>query len=192
MTTDASRDSVAVTPRPIGSLWLIPLTLGVVRVITGLLALFWPGETVLVVAVLFGVQLLVVGFLRLLQAFLRPGAGTGIRVVDGILGVLFVAVGVLCLRDVMQTVAVLALLLGLVWLVGGMLELVGALAEGPPARWTGATVLSLLTGLVSVVGGLVILAYPGLSLGALAILLGIFLVVYGVAAIVQAFRLRTP
>jgi uncharacterized membrane protein HdeD (DUF308 family) len=46
-------------------------------------------------------------------------------------------------------------------------------------------------GLLSVVAGVVVLVYPGISLATLAIVLGFWLLVYGIMEIVLAFRLRS-
>ena len=45
-------------------------------------------------------------------------------------------------------------------------------------------------GILGIVAGLVVLMYPGPSLWALTLVVGIWLIVLGVAEIVGAFRLR--
>jgi uncharacterized membrane protein HdeD (DUF308 family) len=46
-------------------------------------------------------------------------------------------------------------------------------------------------GLLSIVAGIVVLVYPGISLATLAVVLGLWLLVYGIMEIVLAFRLRS-
>jgi uncharacterized membrane protein HdeD (DUF308 family) len=46
-------------------------------------------------------------------------------------------------------------------------------------------------GVLSVLAGIVVLAYPGLSLYGLAIILGVWLLIFGVMEMVAAFRLRS-
>jgi uncharacterized membrane protein HdeD (DUF308 family) len=48
-----------------------------------------------------------------------------------------------------------------------------------------------VTGILSIVAGLVMLIYPGPTLLVLAIVLGIWLLVYGAMEISLAFRLRS-
>jgi uncharacterized membrane protein HdeD (DUF308 family) len=170
--------------------WILHLALGVVTAAAGLIAIVWPDRTVLVVAVIFGIQLLVGGVLRLLEALLGHGS-SGARAADAVIGVLFVGVGVLALRDLLHTVAALALLLGLMWLLGGLLEIIGALSDGPPSRWSVGTVIGLLTGVVAVAGGVLVLAWPAITLTVLVVLLGISFVVHGLVTIVQAVRMRS-
>jgi uncharacterized membrane protein HdeD (DUF308 family) len=46
-------------------------------------------------------------------------------------------------------------------------------------------------GVLSVLAGLVVLAYPGISLVTLALVLGVWLIIYGVMEIALAFRVRS-
>jgi uncharacterized membrane protein HdeD (DUF308 family) len=45
------------TPLATGSSWIWMLLFGIATVILGLLALSWPGKTIAVIALLFGIQL---------------------------------------------------------------------------------------------------------------------------------------
>jgi hypothetical protein len=182
--------TAAAPPRAGTSLWWLPLTLGVVNIVLGAIVLAWPEATVAVLAVLFGIQLLIGGVLRVARAVLAAGAGAGARAVSAAVGVLFLFVGLLCLQNLMQTVKVLVLLVGLTWLVAGVLDLVGVLGEGPPSRWSAGTGWDLLVGVVSVLAGITVLAFPEASVRTLALLLGLWLLALGAATVVSAFRLR--
>jgi uncharacterized membrane protein HdeD (DUF308 family) len=46
-------------------------------------------------------------------------------------------------------------------------------------------------GIVSVLAGIVILVYPGISLLVLAVVLGIWLIIFGAMQIMVAFRIRS-
>jgi uncharacterized membrane protein HdeD (DUF308 family) len=177
-------------PRAGASLWWVPLVLGLVNIVMGALILAWPEATVAVFAVLFGIQLIVAGGVYLARALLAGDGGTGARVFTAAIGVLFLFVGLLCLQNVMQTVAVLVLLVGLTWVIGGALDIVGALGTGPPSRWTGATAFDLAVGVVALVAGVTVLVYPEISVKTLVVLVGIWLLVLGVVSVASAFRLR--
>jgi uncharacterized membrane protein HdeD (DUF308 family) len=183
--------SIVTPPRSATSLWWLPLTLGVVNIVVGLIAIFWPEVSLAVVGVLFGIQLLIAGVLRLAQVIFTREGETTERVITAAVGVLFLFVGLLCLQNVMQTIKVLALLVGLVWVIGGAVGVIGALASGPPSRWTGVTLWELVVGVVSVLAGVVVLIYPKESVTALAVLLGIWLLVIGIVTVAGAFRLRS-
>ncbi len=169
-----------------GRAWGWVLFFGIVTLAVGLAAIVWPGRTIVVIAVLFGVQLLVWGIFRLVNALAVDDASGGARVLYALIGVLSIVVGVLCLRHVLQTIAMLALLLGLYWVVSGVVELFTAMSHTDlPHRG-----LSMLMGALSVVAGIVVLAAPGISLVTLAIVLGCWLMLLGVLEVATAFRLR--
>jgi uncharacterized membrane protein HdeD (DUF308 family) len=171
----------------IGRHWGWVLFFGIVTVLAGLFTLVWPGRTIVVIAVLFGIQLIVAGIFRFVAAFATDDESGGTRVLLALLGVLSFIVGLYALRHILITVAALALLLGIFWIVNGTVETFTALSHrGMRGRgWT------IFMGLLSVAAGIVVLVYPGISLATLAIVLGFWLLVYGVMEIVLAFQLRS-
>jgi uncharacterized membrane protein HdeD (DUF308 family) len=138
---------------------------------------------VVLVAVLFGIQLLVHGVIQLTRAVATPLLPAAGRWALALLGLLGVVVGVLCLRHPLQTVVVLTLLLGLFWLVEGLAEIVGAVLDGVATH-----VLALLGGVAGAVAGLVVLVWPHPSALVLAVVFGLWLVLYGSLAIVRGWR----
>jgi uncharacterized membrane protein HdeD (DUF308 family) len=171
----------------IGRHWGWVLFFGIVTVLAGLFTLVWPGRTIVVIAVLFGIQLIVAGIFRFVAAFATDDESGGTRVLLALLGVLSFIVGLYALRHILITVAALALLLGIFWIVNGVVETFTALSHrGMRGRgWT------IFMGLLSIAAGIVVLVYPGISLATLAIVLGFWLLVYGVMEIVLAFQLRS-
>jgi uncharacterized membrane protein HdeD (DUF308 family) len=171
----------------VGRHWGWVLFFGIVTLLAGLFALAWPGRTIVVVAVLFGIQLVVAGIFRFITALAADEESGGARALLALLGVLSFIVGLYALRNVLVTIAALALLLGIYWIVNGAVETFAALShKGMQGRgWT------IFMGLLSVAAGVVVLVYPGISLTTLAIVLGFWLLVYGIMEIVLAFRLRS-
>lgn len=171
----------------IGRHWGWVLFFGIVTVLVGLFAIVWPDRTLQVIAVLFGIQLVVAGIFRFVTALAVDEASGGTRVLLALLGVLSFIVGLYALRNVLVTIAALALLLGIFWIVNGAVETFTALSDrGMQGRgW------AIFMGLLSIVAGVVVLVYPGISLATLAIVLGFWLIVFGVMEIVAAFRLRS-
>jgi uncharacterized membrane protein HdeD (DUF308 family) len=84
-------------------------------------------------------------------------------------------------------VVALALLLGIFWVVNGFAEIFNALAhrDQPHRGWTG------FVGVLSILAGIIVLAEPGISLVTLALVLGVWLIIYGVMEIAMAFRVRS-
>ena len=158
---------------------------GAASLVIGALVLAWPDVTVVVIAVLLAIHLLLNGALRLVSSLLTPSLTAERRIVHALVGVLWMAVGVLFLRDVATTVTVLTLLLGLAWLIGGILEVVASFTSAAPG-WSRSRLVDAVTGAIAAVGGVLVLVFPGQSLVALTILAGIWLVVYGATAVVGA------
>jgi uncharacterized membrane protein HdeD (DUF308 family) len=171
----------------VGRHWGWVLAFGIITLLAGLLSLVWPGRTVVVVAVLFGVQLVVAGIFRFVAALASDDESGSTRVLLALLGVLSFIVGLYALRHILITIAALALLLGIFWIVNGAVEAFTALSHrGMQGRgWT------IVIGLLSVVAGVVVLVYPGISLATLAVVLGFWLLVFGIMEIVLAFQLRS-
>jgi uncharacterized membrane protein HdeD (DUF308 family) len=169
------RNDVADVLAGVGRHWGWVLAFGIVTLLAGLLAVAWPGRTLVVIAVLFGVQLVAAGVFRFVAAFAADEASGATRVLLALLGVLSFVVGLYAVRHVLVTLAALALLLGIFWVVNGTVEAFTALSHrGMPGRgWT------VLVGLLSVLAGIVVLAYPGISLATLAVVLGFWLLVLG-------------
>ena len=172
----------------VGRHWGWVLGFGCVTFVLGILALAWPGRTLIVVAVVFGAQLVVMGIFRFVSAFASSDLTGGTRVLLALLGVLSLIIGLYAVRHILVTLLALALLLGIFWVVNGAVELFSALSHrGMPGRgWTA------FMGILSVVSGVIVLAYPGISLRVLAVVLSIWLLVYGVMLILLAAQIRSP
>lgn len=171
----------------LGRHWGWVFAYGVLTLLAGVFVLAWPGETLLVLAVLFGVQLIVSGIFRFVAAFASDDLTGGTRVLLALLGVLSVIIGLWAVRHVLLTLLALIVFLGIFWVVNGVIDVFAALAHrGMPARgW------SVLMGLLSAVAGIIVLGFPGLTLLGLAVILGIWLLVFGVMEMSAAFRLRS-
>lgn len=171
----------------LGKAWGWFLAFGVISVVAGLAAIFWPGSALLAVAIVFGAYLVVGGIFRLVGAFAVPGESGWVRALMALLGLLSLVVGLYLLRHPVYTILIVALLLGLYWMIHGVIELFVAIghSEMPRRGWT------IVTGILSVVAGAIVFFYPDISLLALTIVLGVWLIVYGVILIVSALGLRS-
>lgn len=171
----------------LGRHWGWVLAFGLITFAAGIAVLVWPGETLLVVAVLFGIQLIVAGLFRFVAAFAIADLTGGTRTLFALLGVLSVIVGLWAVRHVLLTLIALIVLLGIFWVLNGAIEIFAALShrDMPERGWMVAM------GVLGVIAGVIVLAFPGLSLVGLAVILGIWLAVYGVMEVVAAFRLRS-
>lgn len=159
--------------------WAVALTTGVLSTLLGIAIVVWPKATVEVVAVLVGINFILMGIYRIAQAIVVSEARGGTRALLAVLGVLSLVIGVLALRHLLQTVEVLAILFGLFWLIVGVIELV-TVSSSPMVSGRGAAIgLAIL----SMLAGIAMLAFPGMTLLALTWILGFWLITWGVLTI---------
>ena len=177
---------VAASDAPLGwgGSWLWMLLFGVATMVLGLLALAWPGKTIVVIAILFGIQLLISGLFRTVLSLTTPGQH---RVWHLLVGILSIVAGVLCLRDLFQTIQLLVLILGIYWIINGVLDFFGGLANRDlPNRW-----VTVFSGVFGFAAGVLVMSYPGLSLLTLTWILGAWLIVLGMMEVLGAMQLRS-
>ena len=168
-------------------LWKSVLGQGLIGVVLGAVVLVWPGKSVLVAAVLFGVYLLASGIAQAIAAFTVDGAGSN-RVLLFVSGALSILLGVYAFHDFNDGAAVwvLATWIGIGFLFQGVAETVLAInyKELPERGW------HIFSGLLSTLAGIVVIALPFDSIVALAIVTGAWLVVIGISQLVWAVKAR--
>jgi uncharacterized membrane protein HdeD (DUF308 family) len=163
--------------------WQATLVVGTLTLIIGLVVSFHPTGSLNVVAVLLGILMILSGIFHLIRMF---DSNEMHRVWLGIAGLMFIVVGVVLIRHLDLSRAVIGLVIGITWIVQGLTALIGGVAgdvrEGR-AWW-------IPFGVVSVIAGLVVASAPASSLNVLAVLLGIWFVIMGIFEIVGALMLR--
>ena len=172
--------------RAVGGSWGWILAFGVLTTIAGIVVVSWPGETLLVIAVLLGIQIIVSGIFRLVASFAVPGEAAGARILLALIGLLSIGVGIILLRNVIDSLEILALVIGVFWILHGLVEILMAISD-PSLPRRG---LVGFTGAIGVIAGIVLIGDPDISLVTLAWISGFWLIVYGVSQIFLAFRAR--
>ncbi|WP_344398462.1 HdeD family acid-resistance protein [Streptomyces longisporus] len=171
----------------IGDAWLWALGWALATLVPGVVVLVWPQETLHVLAVVIGLHFLLGGAFSFVSAFSRSYGDSGSRLMRILLAFGSVLVGVVCLRHPLQTIAVLSLVVGVFWLLSGLVTVYIAVAD----RGRAHRGLTFGTGALGVVAGIVVLGYPAESAVALARLLGLWLVLLGAAEVAVALVLRS-
>ncbi|MBF6175012.1 HdeD family acid-resistance protein [Nocardia blacklockiae] len=183
MTT--TRDLEGSLPQLARRAWQMIAATGVLSVLLGVLVLAWPGPTLVVAGALFGIYLVVSGVLQLVAAF-GEHAPPGLRALAFISGALSLILGFFCFRDVLESILLLALWIGIGWMFRGVTLLMAALSDpAVPARGWQA-----FFGLVVVAGGVVLIVSPIRSLTALTLVTGWWLIALGIVEIAHAIRMR--
>jgi uncharacterized membrane protein HdeD (DUF308 family) len=170
----------------VGRHWGWMMAFGTITVLAGIVVLAWPGPTLVVLAILFGIELVVLGIFRFVAAFGHDLTGPT-RILYALLGVLSLIIGLYALRHILITLLALALLLGIFWVVNGAVELfaAGSHREMPHRVWTS------VMGVFSIFAGLVLLVYPGLSLFVLSVIVAVWLLLFGLMEISVAAQIRS-
>ncbi len=173
-------------PSLLPHLWKTTLISGILALILGVLALAWPGKTIIVAAIFFGAYLLVSGLMQVVFAFsLRiSGAQRALLLISGLASLVL---AVLCFLSLQDSILLLAIWIGIGFVFRGISTTISAISDKtlPGRGW------EIFFGVVSLVAGIVMLVWPGLSLVTLFQVVGIWLIVLGVFEIVTALRIRT-
>ena len=161
------------------------ILLGVLAIIAGIIAIAWPGVTVLALILLFAVYAFIDAGLEAVRAFSSRTAGP----VFGhlLLGLISLAAGVVAVAWPEPTALVLVLVIGIWAVIGGIVEIVNGFGSGETA---GTRALWIVTGLVSVAFGVLLWARPGVGAVTLALLFGLFSLIYGVSRITLGVQLH--
>ena len=161
------------------------ILLGVLAVIVGIIAIVWPKVTILALVVLFAVYAFIAAGLQAMRAFTSRTAGP----VFGhlLLALIDLAAGVIALVWPGPTALVLVLVVGIWAFAGGVFEIFAAFQSGETA---GTRALFIVAGLVSILFGVVLFARPGVGAVTLALLFGLFTLIYGGWALTQGIELR--
>jgi uncharacterized membrane protein HdeD (DUF308 family) len=161
------------------------ILLGVLAIVVGIVALAWPGATVLALVILFAIDAFIGAGLQLARAFTGRTAGP----VFGhlLLALISLAAGVVALAWPGPTALVLVLVVGIWAFIEGCFEIFAAFQSGETA---GTRALLILGGLVSITFGIVLFARSNVGAVTLALLFGLFSLVYGVSQITTGVELR--
>ncbi|WP_297082474.1 HdeD family acid-resistance protein [uncultured Demequina sp.] len=160
--------------------------LATIAVVIGIALLVWPGKTLVVAGALTGVFFLLTGIVRVAVGVFSREVATGFRVLNIILGLFLVFGGIVVLKNLTAATGVLTvfvvILIGVGWIIDG----VATLAE--TGRSSGSA-WGYVRGTISILAGIAVIVVPTWTAFALVMLVGISLVLIGIAGIIQAFAL---
>jgi uncharacterized membrane protein HdeD (DUF308 family) len=164
--------------------WGWALFFGIFTLVIGILVMVWPTETLKVLTILFALQLFVMGIYSLVKSF---SAENQHKMWTVFLGIFSIIVAVIVLRNVITTIAVVGFIIGLYWIIHGIIQFVMSVGDKtyPSRGWT------IFMSIVTVIAGIIVVAWPVKSLTALAWLIGIWFVVLGILGIILAFVVRS-
>ena len=166
--------------------WKLLLLRGVIGIVLGIILVAWPQATIAVLMVLVGIWALIDGIGLAAQVF-DKGAGTGQRVLFGVMALIALVVAMVAIFRPGLAASAVTWFLGIWLLVRGLFELVGAFSSTVTTpRW-----LLVLGALLDLVLGWLFVANPGNSAKAVAVVIGILAIAWGVVFVVLALAARS-
>jgi uncharacterized membrane protein HdeD (DUF308 family) len=169
------------------SWWVLALR-GAAALLFGILALAWPGVTLLFLVALFAAYAIVSGGVALVGAIRNRGDRGWWLVL--LLGLVSLAAGVLAIFYPAITALALVLLMGANAVVSGVLEMALAVRLRREIEGRGEWLLGI-AGFVSILFGVFVLVFPGPGALALVWLVALHAITIGILFLIAAFRLRS-
>jgi uncharacterized membrane protein HdeD (DUF308 family) len=158
------------------------ILLGIVMILAGIIVL---GDVVLVTVistVFIGAAAIATGAFEVIHAFWTKGWGGFIWQV--LLGILYIAFGVVIVSQPVVSALILTYVLGLTFLLSGVIRILLGFSHWKEAGW-----IMLLSGLFGILAGLVILTgFPKTGLWVLGFLLGVDLLTHGLGWLTYAWQ----
>lgn len=168
--------------REISRLWWLPLSLGVLSIVAGVIVLAKPDDSLATLAVVAGIFVLVNGIFELGASL---SSHTGNRGLVAVIGTLDLIIGILLIRHPIKGVTVIAILLGIWLLAIGAVRFVQAFEYESHRAWR------LFVACVELIAGIVIIASPGIGFATLALLVGFAFILNGISMSVLGLAMRT-
>ena len=161
------------------------ILLGVLGIIVGIIAIAWPSVTIAALIILFAIYAFIGAVLQAMRAFSSGSAGP----VFGhlLLALIDLAAGVVALVWPGPTALVLVLVVAIWAFVAGFAEIFAAFGSGESA---GTRAMFIVTGLISIAFGVVLSARPDIGAVTLALLFGLYSLIFGVSEIVLGVQMR--
>jgi uncharacterized membrane protein HdeD (DUF308 family) len=153
--------------------WQAGVFLGALTLILGLVVSFHPTGSLNVIAVLLGILMIISGVFHLVRVFTITDSN---RVWLVITALLFIVLGVVLIRHLHLSRALIGLVIGITFIVQGVAELARGAAGGAREGRT----WWIAFGALSVIAGIFVTASPVSSLNVLAVLTGVWFAIMGV------------
>ena len=164
--------------------WWDFLIRGLIGIAFGLILFFMPGISLLTFIMLFAAFAFVVGIISLLQAVTIKDGRWWVRVIEGLIGIA-AAVAVIVWPGL--TLLTFAFVIAFYWIFTGILDVITAIEAH---KYIHGEWLLIAGGILSVIVGAILLAYPLQGIVALAQVIGIFNVAFGILLVLLAIKLK--
>jgi uncharacterized membrane protein HdeD (DUF308 family) len=162
--------------------WKASFLMGLATLILGVIVAFRPSGSLVVISVLLGILLMFSGVFHIVAAIDAPEHHRAWR---AIAGVLFIVGGIVLIRHLQYSLALIGLIVGFCWIIQGVSSLIGGITHR-----AGRGGWSVLFGVVSLIAGIVVVSVPVTSIVFLTTFLGIWFAVIGAFEMTDAWMSR--
>ena len=173
-------------PAVLAANWWALVLRGIAAIVFGVLTFFWPGATIAVLVIFFGVYALIDGILAIVSAIRAAERHRrwGPFLVEGIVGIL---AGLFALFAPVAAAALFVYILAAWALITGALEIAAAirLRRDIPGEWA-----LILIGILSILFGVLLFIAPIAGAVALVWLIGVYAILFGILWLTVGIRLR--
>jgi len=164
------------------SLWWLFLLFGLLTLAAGIIVLVWPSISLQAIAVIIGIFLLIDGIFELIASI--AGKGEQGRGLVAVLGVISIIAGLILIKKPFGALTAFVVVIGIWFVISGVIRFAGAFSESEN-RGT-----NIAVGLLDVAAGIIVLVWPHVGLATLAIIIGIVLIVRGIAFTAAGWQIR--
>ena len=168
-------------------LWGLGIGFGVVSILFGIVALFWPGLTVGLLIILFSIFILVWGVIGIIVSISSTSTDK-FWWLELIFSILAIGLAVYLLRNPVVAAMIWIFSIGLTFLVRGVVDILEGLFDGN--RTGGDRVLAFILGALGIVAGIITLIYPVSAGLAVVWIIGLYALLYGSLLIAFSFRAK--
>ena len=167
-------------------LWWLHLLQGVAAIFFGIVAIFWPGLTLVTLVYIFSAFVLAWGIVEVIHGFLS------IRRRDTwwltlLFGLIVLGVGIYLVRHPQVSFTALVVIIGLVLIGRGLLDLIGAILD---RHNVSRRTLTLIIGAAALIAGIILLFQPEAGGVAFVWILGLYALVFGALTTALAIEAR--
>lgn len=166
--------------------WWMLLLRGLALVLLGFFAVAVPGLTLAAFAIGFAAYLIIVGIINLITTFSSANL-LPLWFLNVVLAAVEVGVGLYLFRHLTLSIATLLLLVGLVFVVRGILEIISAFGDGYETKHRS---MMAIGGAVSLIAGIVVWVYPTSSALAFTWVVGLYGIVVGAVVVALSIEAR--
>lgn len=177
------RGAVQVMGIAAKTVWQLQLLVGFITTGFGVILAAHPSGALSVVAIVIGIALILGGVANFIRALDHAEHHRSWMVTAGLVEVV---VGIVMIRHLDLSFAVIGLLIGIAWIVQGVAALFLGVSRGSDGQRT----WPIAFGLISVAAGVITIAVPERSVTTIATVIGIWFIVLGLVEVAGGVFLR--